>query len=433
MRRTILLTACLLAGGVASGATVASAAPSGRGRAPATRTITLAAYPNPGVAGEPALVAGRVFAAGAVDVEVTLWMRPPGAARATLLAQVSADANGAFVFTRASAPLDESASLYATALGLRSRPVREQVAASVMLGAPDATVTSGSAVALTGRVLPTGHAGEPVLVQQRSPSGWQTIARAVVGADGGFVAASTFSGAHAVALRAFFGGDAHNLPGVSDPLELLAEPATNGQLSLAASSEALTLGQPVTLSGALAGSGGRAAGVPVTLLAGPDVADVQPIASTTTDGAGNFRFAQTPGANTVYAVTAGAVRSAPLVVGTQLTVTPAASTLSASLGSSQTIEGSVDGAAPGSDVALQLLGDDGAFHTIARVRLAIPVGGASSGGSFAFMTTLVDPGSKTYRVLAAGDATHESGLSGPLTVVVSPRPASLVAAALGQA
>ncbi len=432
MRRPILITTCLLVCAAGTGATTAAAAASGHGRVLPARTITLAVYPNPGVAGEPALVAGRVFASGAADVEVTLWMHPPGAARATPLAQVSADANGAFVFTRASAPLDETASLYATALGLRSRSVREQVAASVTVSAPDATVTSGSPVTLTGRVLPTGHAGEPVLVQQRTASGWQTIARAVVRADGSFGATPTFSGAGAVALRASFGGDAHNLAGVSDPLELLAEPATSGELSLAASSEALTLGQPVTLSGVLAG-GAPSAGVAVTLLAGPDVADEQPIASTTTDAAGNFSFAQTPSADTVYAVTAAGLRSAPLVVGTQLTVTLAASTLSASLGSTQTIQGSVDGAALGGDVALQLLGDDGAFHTIAQGRIGAPVGGASSGGSFSFVTTLADPGSKTYRVLVAGDATHESGVSSPLTVDVSPRAASLVAAALGQA
>src|SRR5271167_2925909 len=118
MSRPTAMFACLLAAAAAAAPMSAAAVAAVRGRAPIARGVTLAVYPNPGVAGEPALVAGRVISAGAADATVTLWQRPAGAARATPLAQVSADANGAFVFTRAGAPLDQTASLYATALGL---------------------------------------------------------------------------------------------------------------------------------------------------------------------------------------------------------------------------------------------------------------------------------------------------------------------------
>ena len=110
-------------------------------------------------------------------------------------------------------------------------------------------------------------------------------------------------------------------------------------------------------------------------------------------------------------------------------MTLAASTLSAPLGAMQTIQGTVSGASGGGGVALQLLGSDGAFHTLDRGRLAA----AGQNGAFSFTTILTDPGTKTYRVLAAGDASHQSGVSVPLVVGVSPRAASLVATALGQA
>lgn len=419
--------ACLLAAAAAAAPMSASAVAAVRGRAPTARVVTLAVYPNPGVAGEPALVAGRVVSAGAADVTVTLWQRPAGAARATPLAEVSADANGAFVFTRAAAPLDQTASLYATALGLRSRSVREQVLAAVTLGTPTGIVTGASPVALSGRVLPGGHTGEPVLVQQSGVSGWQTIARATIASDGSFSASPTFGGGRTVTLRAVFPGDARNLAAASDPLDLLVEPAQGRAVPLVASANPLTLGQAVTLSGTLGGAG--SGGTPVTLLAGPDSADEQPVASAPSDGAGNFSFVEQPTADTVYGVSAGSTRSAPLVLGVQATVTLAASTLSAPLGATQVIGGTVSGASAGGGVDLQLLGDDGAFHTLARGRLAA----AGQGADFSFTTILTDPGSKTYRVLAAGDAAHQSGVSAPLTVVVSPRSASLVASALGQA
>lgn len=447
MRTPIGLIICLLAGAAGANATIAPAAAGLRLRAPLGRGVTLAVYPSPALAGEPALVAGRVSGPGAPDATVTLWQRPPGAARATVLAQVSAEATGAFVFTRADAPLDQTETLYATAAGLRSHPVHESVAAAVTLAAQSAIVTSGTPVALSGRVTPVAHAGEPVLVQQRLPGGWQTVGRATIAGDGSFGASPTFIGTHAVALRALFAGDAHNLAGVSDPVDLLVQAAPGGRLSLLASSNPLTLGQTVTLSGTLAGNGPAGAnangtgtgtgtgavtaGIPVTLLAGPDTAGEQPVASTLTDGAGNFSFSQTPSATTVYGVRIATLASAPVVVGVQRTVTLAASTLTAPLGATQSIQGTVAGAGAGADVALQLLGGDGVFHSIARAH----VSGASAGGAaaFSFVTTLTDPGSETYRVLSGADATNQSGFSLPLTVLVTPRAALQVAAALGQA
>ena len=248
------LFACLLVAAAAAAPTSPAAAAGVRARAPIGRSVTLAVYPDPGVAAEPALVAGRVIAPGAADATVTLWQRAAAAARATPLAQVSADAGGAFVFTRAAAPLDQTASLYATALGLRSRSLREQVLASVTLGSATGIVSGASPVALSGRVQPGGHAGEPVLVQQSGPSGWQTIARTTVAADGSFSASPMFGGGRAVTLRAVFPGDARNLEGASDPLDLLVESAQSHRLSLVASANPLTLGQTVTLSGTLGGA-----------------------------------------------------------------------------------------------------------------------------------------------------------------------------------
>ncbi len=429
MRRVTSTIACFL---VAGAGAVTLTAPALAGvaatSAPAVRAVALSVYPNPALAEEPALVTGRVTGPGAANATVILWQRPAGVARATQLAQVSADGNGAFVFTRADAPLDETTTLYATALGQRSRSVREQVAASVTLSVPSPIVSSGSAVSLTGQVLPGGHAGEPLLLQQRLATGWATIDRVTLASGGGFSASPAFSGVRTVTVRAVFGGDARNLGNTSDPLDLLVESAQQHGLSLVASTNPLILGQSVTLSGTLAAAGGG--GAPVTLLAGSDAADEVPVATTVSDGSGNFSFVQVPTANTEYRVSAGALSSAPVVVGVQQTVTLDASTLSAPLGATQDVQGTVTGASAGAAVALQLLGADGVFHSISLSHVGA-VGG--NGAAFSFAVALTDPGSNTYRVLAAGDAAHESGVSAPLTVVVGSRSAPLVAGALGQA
>jgi len=431
MRRLIGLTTCLLSLAAVASATApqALAGPS-LSHAPVSPGVVLASYPNPGVAGEPALLAGRVVGVGAGDAPVTLFARVAGAARPTQLAQINADSSGAFVFTRAEAAVDQTATLYAAALGQRSHALRQQVAAAITLSTPSPVVLSGSQVALTGQVLPVGHAGEPVLLQQASASGWTTIARTTVAADGSFAVAPVLRGVHAVTLRALFAGDARNLPGASDPLDLLVQSAEGVGLSLAPSVNPVVLGQPVALSGTLAGSG--SGGLLVTLLAGPDPADVAPVTTATADALGNFSFAVAPTANTVYRVHAAGQASSALVVGVQASVSLSASALSAPLAATSIVRGSVTGAAVGGGVSLQLLGEDGNFHTVAHGHLTAPATGSTAPG-FSFAVTLTNPGSQAYRVLATGDSTHESSVSAPLVVEVTSRAASLVAAAVGQA
>ena len=430
MQRLIGTSTCVVALAVAAAGTAAPAlARGGLAHAPVSAGIALVSYPDPAVAGEPALLAGRVTGPGAANATVTLWQRPAAGGRLTQVAQINADSGGAFVFTRAEVAVDQSATLYATAAGRRSPAVHQQVAASVTLTAASPVVLSGSAVPLAGHVVPASHAGESVLLQQRSPLGWTAIGRATVASDGSFAVAPTFRGVRAVTVRALFSGDPRNLAGASDPLDLLVQSPQAAGLSLASSVNPVILGQSLTLSGTVAGAG--SGGLPVGLLAGPDVAHTQPSATVTTDGLGNFSFSATPQVNTVYSVTAPGQSSAPLVIGVQGSVSLNASTLSTPLAATQVVRGSVTGAGVGGAVALQLLGPDGTFHTISRSHLtAAPFGGPAP--AFAFGVTLTEPGSQTYRVLAGGDTSHESSVSAPLTVNVTPRAAGQVASALAQ-
>jgi hypothetical protein len=371
-----------------------------------------------------------VLGPGAANAAVTLWQRPAGASRTTELAQINADSSGAFVFTRAEAALDQSATVYATALGRRSPLLHQQVAAAVTLTAASPIVSSGAAVQLSGHVLPIGHAGEPVLLQQRAAGGWATIARTTIASDGSFGFTPTFRGVRAVTVRAQFGGDARNLVAASDPLDLLVQAPQSARLSLAASVNPVVLGQSLALSGTLTGP--SAGGLPVSLFAGPDAADALPVDSATADTLGNFSFHESPQATTVYQAGAPGQTSAALVVGVQGTVTLNASTPSAPLATTQVVRGTVTGAAVGGGVALQLLGQDGAFHTIARNHLTMPAAGATA-PAFSFAVTLTEPGSQVYRVFTNGDDSHESSVSPPLTVAVTPRASSQVAAAVTQA
>ena len=414
MRRATLIAACLLAGALpAAGAAVAAAGAAG---APSSRTasVTLAATPNPSVASEPTLLTGRVTGPGAGDATVTLWRRG-STAHATMLAQVNADGAGAFVFTRTDAPLDTNETVYASALGARSRSVTEQVAAAVTLSAQTTAAMSGVPVALSGTVDPTGHTGEAVLVQERDSGAWKTIGRASITAAGTFALSATFTGASIVVLRAELAADSRNEAAHSDPLDLVVSAPQRAGLSLVASSDPIVAGTPVTLSGTLAS---RDAGATVTLLAGPPSQTPGAIATTTTDASGNFSFTEMPLGDTVYRVSAEHLQSAPVVVGLRPTVALRSSALVGPLGQTLTFAGTAAGAGVGGSVDLQLLGDDGNFHTVAR---GVLDAGGGAGPAFSLPAMLTDPGARTYRVLVDDGSAWMSGVSGSITVSVASR------------
>jgi len=414
MRRATLLPACLLAAAfLVAGGAVSDAAGA---RAPASHaaSISLTATPNPSVASEPTLLAGRVTGSGAGDATVTLWRRGTGG-HASMLAQVSADGNGSFVFTRTDAPLDANATIYASALGVRSRAVTEQVTAAVTLSAQTTGATSGVAVPLSGTVSPTGHAGETVLIQERGSTSWTTIAHATITPTGTFAVTQSFTGARAVVLRAVFNGDARNLAAHSDPLDLVVNAAQKAGLSLVASTDPILAGSSVTLSGTLASG---ASGQTVTLLAGATAQTLASITTTTTDGSGDFSFTEVPTGDTVYRVAAGHLQSTSVVVGVRPTVTLHASALTGSLGQTLSFGGTATGAAAGGGVSLQLLGDDGNFHTVARGTLAP---GGAAGPAFSLSAMLTDPGARTYRVLVDDGSAWLGGVSGSITVAVGTR------------
>lgn len=411
MRRARIIAACLLSGavpaaGAAAGTAAGAGSPSGH-----TASVTLAATPNPSVASEPTLLTGRVSGSGAGDATVTLWRRT-SSGRATMLAQVNADAAGAFVFTRTDAALDTDATVYASALGARSRPVSQQVAAAVTLSAGATAATSGTPDALSGTVFPTGHTGEAVLISQHSSGTWKVVAKASITAAGTFTASPTFTGSETVVLRASFAGDARNQAAHSDLVDLVVAASQRAGLSLVASSDPILAGASVTLSGTLASG---ASGQTVTLLAGPAAQTLGAIATATTDASGNFSFTKAPLGNTVYRVSVGHLLSALVVVGLRPTVSLRSNALVGSLGQTLTFTGSAIGAGAGGSVDLQLLGDDGSFHTVARGTLA---SGGANGPTFSLGATLTDPGARTYRVLVDDGSAWLSGVSSSITVAV---------------
>ena len=171
--------------------------------------------------------------------------------------------------------------------------------------------------------------GARVVLQREYPAEqerWHTFAVGVVGADGRFAIVHALPARGAVSVRAV----AHikgDLAAASEPLSFTITATQNPQLTIAASSAAVSSGQPVTISGVDAG----AAGQQVTLLArtagGPFVA----LADDTAGAGGEYTFTTTPTQRTQYRVTSAAEQSSILLEGFKylLTAEPAPTTIAA--------------------------------------------------------------------------------------------------------
>lgn len=384
----------------------------------AARRLTIGLLPNPLVAGDPLLIFGRLSGPGAAGRTVTLWRELAGATRFSMVGQTATGPGGYYAITRADGVVTTDRAFYVRVDAARSRTAHPRVAARVVLTEPAQAATAGQPVVLTGRVIPA-DVGQGVVLQRqvgRNGDDWRTLTAATVGAGGTFMLTTSFAAAQPVTLRALVGADADTLRGVSSPVGLIVQQSQSAGLTLAPSADPLDAGQPLMLSGMLA-SPPPGGGI-VTLLGRTAGGDFSPLGQTRTDADGNFSFRQLPVADTVYRVArAGGERSADVVVGVRDVVTLTAAQPRAALGQTVALSGTVAPDHSGHTVDLQLLGDDGGYHTVTQTRV-------SPGSLFSFRLQLTDPGAKTYRALLAGGPENETGVSPSVSVAVIPAAAA---------
>jgi hypothetical protein len=384
--------------------------------ATATTAPTITAAPNPNTAGDPVVIFGQATP----GASVVLWHRVNPAPRFTPVSRTTATSTGRYEFTRADGVVTTNRNWYVVVGGRRSRVVHERVFALVTLRGPsDSNVVTGAPVTFSGTVSPA-HAGQAVLLQRQSSAStgnsWRTIHRGRIGAGGAYTIVHRFRVPGDANVRVVFPGDRRNVRSPSNVLALQIEQRQNAKLTIGASANPIEEGQPVTITGVVAGV---SAPTPVTLLARTARAGFAPVGVTMTDASGAYSFTQTPVLNSFYRAQSLGRRSAVLFVGVKDVVTASVDQTTVQAGQTLTFTGGVSPDKTGHVVVLQrrnATGDD--WHDVQTARVG-------AGSTFTTQRRVTSPGTKVFRVLIPGGPENQSGASAPITVTVTANAAPL--------
>jgi len=389
--------------------------PSGR------HAVSINVSANPVVAGDPLVIFGRLTGPNNGGRQIVLWHRVNPAARFTIVQRTQTDAAGFYALARADGVVTSNREWFVQSLGARSRTIRERVYALVTLHGPASSVLQtgpAHAATFTGTVSPNA-AGDIVLLQRQNAAtggdDWSTIDRGRVAGGGTFSITHRFVNPGDANIRVLVRHTTRNLASPSNVLEYEIDQAQNPALTIAASADPLTYGQPVVMSGVLAGGASQ----PVTLLAHVRDQGFAPVAQSTTDASGNYAFpAQTPVFSTFYKVTGAGKSSAILFVGVKDVLTATASATSVPAGQTVTFSGGVAPDKTGHVIYLQRQNASGGdFHTV-------QVATVGTGSVYAIVHRVFDPGTKVFRVMIPGGPDNQGTASQPFTITVTPVPAA---------
>jgi phospholipase C len=192
---------------VMSGTALASRAHA-RPRRPARPSI--AAAPDPSLAGERVVVAGRVPGAPR-GTAVLLYRQLPSEARFDRVAVTTTNRHGLYVFRRTPGVLYANRRFYVVARGRRSATITQSVRAVVTVSASSTIVMPGQSVTFSGHVTPS-HAGEAVLLEEQLPDGsWTALASAPLDGASDYTASAQLASVGTFTFRAVLGADSRNV------------------------------------------------------------------------------------------------------------------------------------------------------------------------------------------------------------------------------
>jgi hypothetical protein len=318
-----------------------------------------------------------------------------------------------------------NSAFYVRSHGAQSGRRRVRVAAQVTLsGPPEGTqllTGAPNAVTFTGTVSPADAGALVILQRQNALTGneWRRIGDATVGAEGAFSIVHTFVVPGDANLRVLVRSHGTNIPSPSDVLTYEISQAQNPQLTINASSDPITYGQSVTISGVAA----SLPSTPVTLFERTaSQHGFAPVAEVTTNAGGEYTFpAQSPVYNTFYEVRTGAKasreKSAVLYEGVKDVLSDEVSPSTVQAGQAFTVKGTVAPEHAGHIVYLERENASGnGFHVVQVATI--------EGSTYTIVHTVYDVGTKTFRVRVPGDRENEGAVSAPFTIQVNPAPAS---------
>jgi hypothetical protein len=145
---------------------------------PATATcapaVTIGTKPNPSAATGQVVISGRLLRTASTAATVVLWQQLPDQQKFQRMLQTATDAGGNYSITLSAGHVQTNRQWYATADGIRSQTISQEVWGTVTLRE---TAARGRLLTFAGQVTPSSHRGERVLLERRSAHGWQIIAR----------------------------------------------------------------------------------------------------------------------------------------------------------------------------------------------------------------------------------------------------------------
>lgn len=436
--RSFRLVPAIVAAASLLAPTVAGARPHKHSNPSGRCNVGLNVAPRQITAGDPVVAFGRLNCTRRVNVAgqpVQLFEHVHGTPGYTLAQSTTTDARGFYEMTQAGVQSDSS--FYVRSHRAQSARRHVRVAAQVtLLGPPEGTqLLTGrpNKVTFTGTVRPVDAGARVILQRQNAVTGneWRRIDRGTVQADGTFSIVHTFVVPGDANLRVIVRSDGVNLPSPSNVLTYEISQAQNPQLTIDASSDPISFGQSVTISGVAA----SVTNGPVTLLARTvRQRGFAPVAQVNTDAGGAYTFpAQSPVNSTFYEVTsaprpchpprgracsASADRSAALYEGVKDVLTAAVSQSTIPAGQTLTFTGTVAPDHTGHIVYLERQNvGNGNFHVV-------EVATVGAGSAYSIAHTVYAPGTKVFRVRIPGGPENEGAASAPFTIQVTPAPAA---------
>jgi hypothetical protein len=393
--------------------------------------IGLATTPAQLTAGESAAATGKLAcqtAAEAAERTITLYARAAHTRGFGAIATATTEADGSYRVSTGA--IEANSVFYAVVDGARSSRATVKVAASVSIDGPvegSQLLTAGrrfsadarsAGVSFGGTVSPDDEGARVVLQRQgtHGDEGWRRIAVGTVGEGGKYSIAHAFATPGDVNIRVVVRGHGGNLPGASEPLSYEISQRQNPLLSIVASTDPITSGTPVTISGTATG----AADAQLTLLARTRGDAFAAVATTSADAEGNYSFpAQSPTATTFYKVKSATTSSAVLAEGVRPVLTAAVTAAgivatSIPAGTPLSFSGTVSPSHAGQAVYIERQDPSGAGFQV------VELGAVDADSTYSVSYTPLQAGTDVFRVKIAGNAANQSALSQTFGVEVTP-------------
>jgi hypothetical protein len=376
-------------------------------------------------AGESTEVSGRLACGRRVNPvgqAVQLYAHVAGTAGFVPVGSTTTQTGGAYSLT---SPVESTnTSFYVRSAGAQSGRRRLRVEAQVTLtGPPEGTQIETGAPnqeTFSGTVTPATDVGARVILQRQNAvdgEEWHRIGIGQVEPGGGYTIKHIFRVPGDASIRVLVRSDGLNVPSASTPLDYEISQTQNPGLTIASSADPISYGQPVTISGVLAGV---TTPQTVTLL-GRTVHQqgFAPIAEVSTGAGGAYSFpAQTPVNSTLYRVKAGrGEKSAVLYEGVRDVLTAEASPTTLPAGQAVTFSGTVAPDHAGHVIYLERENASGnGFHVVQR-------GYVLTNSTYSIVHQVYVPGTKIYRIDIPGGPENGRAVSQPFTIQVNPAPA----------